>query len=81
MGIEYKIKFAVPGDFDPSALFSRLPSPIARGPMAEIYNYAIQPDGFYFIDHLVNQEVAAVAFRTFIDEALAHAQVIEIFEP
>ena len=38
MGIEYKIKFNVPENFNPSALFKKLPSPIARGQMAEIYN-------------------------------------------
>lgn len=81
MGIEYKIKFAVPGNFSPTALFMKLPSPIARASMAEIYNYAIELDGFYFVDHLVNKEVAAVALRLFIDEALAHSQTIEISEP
>ena len=81
MGIEYKIKFNVPGNFNPSALFKKLPSPIARGQMAEIYNYAIEPDGFYFVDHLVNKDVAAVALRMFIDEALAHSPAIQILEP
>lgn len=80
MGIEYKIKFAVPDSFNPAALFMKLPSPIARGPMAEIFNYAIEPDGFYFVDHLVNKDVAAVALRLFIDEALAHSPVIQILE-
>lgn len=81
MGIEYKIKFAVPLDFNPSALFEKLPSPVARERMAEIYNYAIELDGFYFVDRLVNREVAAVALRVFIDEALTHAPSIQIFEP
>lgn len=40
MGIEYKIKFVMPMDFDPSALLRKLPSPIERSAMAEIYNYA-----------------------------------------
>jgi hypothetical protein len=81
MGIEYKIKFALPEDFNPSGLFKKLPSPIARGPMAEIYNYSIEPDGFYFVDHLVDRDVAAVALRLFIDEALSHSESIQIFEP
>lgn len=81
MGVEYKIKFAVPTDFNPSALFEKLPSPISRERMAEIYNYSIEPDGFYFVDHLVNKEIAALALRYFIDEALAHASSIEIVEP
>jgi hypothetical protein len=81
MGIEYKIKFVLPENFSPTGLFKKLPSPIARGPMAEIYNYAIEPEGFYFVDNLVNREVAAVALRMFIDEALSHSQVVQILEP
>lgn len=81
MGIEYKIKFAVPVNFNPSAIFAKLPSPISRERMTEIYNYAIEPDGFYFVDRLVDKDVAAVALRIFIDEALAHATSIQIFEP
>lgn len=80
MGIEYKIKFAAPSDFNPSGLFEKLPSPIAREKMMEIYNYAIEPDGFYFIDHLVDGAVASVALRRFIDVALAHSQSVEILE-
>jgi hypothetical protein len=78
MGIEYKIKFAVPENFDPTALFKKLPSLIARRQMAEIYNYAIEPDGIYFVDLLVNKDVAAIALRLFIDEAFVYSQSIEI---
>jgi hypothetical protein len=80
MGVEYKIKFEVPADFNPSALFENLPSPIAPKRMEEIYNYAIEPDGFYFVDHLVNRDVASIALRRFIDEALAHAASVQITE-
>jgi hypothetical protein len=55
MGIEYKIKFAVPSDYDPGSLFRKLPSPIDRRAMTEIYNYSVEPDGFYFADRLVNR--------------------------
>ena len=60
MGNEYKLQFKVPENYDPAALFKRLPSPIQRSTMTEIYNYTIERDGFYFIDHLVNDAVAAV---------------------
>lgn len=80
MGIEYRIKFAVPADYDPGLLFQKLPSPINRAPMAEIYNYAIEADGFYFVDHLANREVASVAFRLFVDEALRIAGSVEVTE-
>ncbi len=81
MGREYKIKFAVPVDYDPAPLFRRLPSPIGRQAMTEIYNYAIEADGFYFVDHLVDRNVAAVALQAFLDEALVFGHVIEIIEP
>ncbi|WP_090437500.1 hypothetical protein [Duganella sp. CF458] len=81
MGTEYKIKFAMPPDFNPSALLRKLPSPIERLAMVEIYNYAVESDGFYFVDHLVNREVASVALRLFIDEALTYSASIQIIEP
>ena len=80
MGIEYSIKFIPPDDYFPTALFERLPSPIDKNKMPEIYNYAIKKDGFYFIDNLVNQSVASVAFRLFIDEALKNSRVVQISE-
>lgn len=80
MGIEYKIRFVVPVDYDPSALFQKLPSPIERPQMQEIYNYRIEADGFYFIDHLVNKDTAAVAFKRFVDEALAQSESVQITE-
>jgi hypothetical protein len=81
MSIEYKIKFAVPNDYDPAALFRSLPSPIDRRAMAEIYNYAIKADGFYFVDHIVDPAVAAVALRSFLDEALRLSDSVEVTEP
>ena len=81
MGIQYKIKFAVPNDYDPASLFRRLPSPIDRRAMAEIYNYSIEADGFYFVDHLVDPAVAAVALRSFLDEALRLSHSVEVSEP
>ena len=81
MGREYKIKCEVPGKAEIDAMFRRLPSPIHRNPLAEIYNYKIEADGFYFIDHLVDTETASVALRIFIDAALGSNQSIEILEP
>lgn len=81
MGIEYKIKFTVPENYDPTSLFNQLPSPIDRDSTTGIYNYSIEADGFYFLDQLVNREVASVAFGRFIDEALRLSQSVNIFEP
>jgi hypothetical protein len=81
VGIEYKIKFLVPPRYDPGNLFKKLPSPIHRPTMTEIYNYAIEKDGFYFLDSLIDKQVASIAFRMFVDEALLHAESIEIIEP
>ena len=78
MGIEYKIKFTVPADFNPSALFMQLPSPINKATSSEIYNYKFEQDGFYFVDRLVNDKVVSIAFKLFIDEALSHAGSVHI---
>ena len=81
MSIEYKLKFSLPEHYDATALFKKLPSPIDRSSMAEIYNYKIEKDGFYFIDHLVNDAVAAVAFKHFVNEAMSLSEHVELREP
>ena len=78
MGREYKIKCKVPSHAGIDAMFRRLPSPIHRDPLAEIYNYKVEADGFYFVDHLVDTKTASVALRVFIDAALASNQTIGI---
>ena len=79
MGQEYKIKWQVPKDYDPSAVLRKLPSPISRM-MTEIYNYSVEEDGFYFLDNLVDQRVAGYAMKLFIDEALALSGKVTILE-
>jgi hypothetical protein len=80
MGREYKIKCKVPDQPQLNAMFQRLPSPIRRAPLAEIYNYKIESDGFYFIDNLVDSMTASLALRIFVDSALSANDVIEISE-
>jgi len=80
MGKEYKIRFQVPSGYSPQNLFTKIPSPIHRRTMTEIYNYRIENDGFYFSDSLVDSKVASIAFRLFIDEALTQSETIEIVE-
>ncbi|MCE2746188.1 MAG: hypothetical protein LW710_09815 [Burkholderiales bacterium] len=78
MEIEYRIKFSVPANYDPAGLFEKMPSPIHRKSMSEIYNYRIEKDGFYFVDRAVDSSVASGAFRHFVDEALKYGKSIEI---
>lgn len=78
MGREYKITFPVPGGYDPSALLHKLPNPIHPEALCETYSYAVEPDGFYFVDHLVDRTVAAVALQGLLDEALQCTDVIEL---
>jgi len=77
MGQEYKIEWKMPGGYDPSNLLNKLSSPIGKG-MAEIYNYSVETDGFYFLDNLVDQKVAGAAFKRFVDEALGYEGVVTI---
>ena len=80
MGIEYRIKFEVPKNYSPQGLFKKLPSPIYRETMREIYSYSIAEDGFFFLDSLVDRVIASVAFRLFVDEALRYSQAVVIVE-
>lgn len=79
MGIEYKIRFELPRHYDRSVVETKLPD--ATGAAGAIYDYAVEPDGFYFIDHLAAPEIAAVAFRRLVDEALLHSDLVQILEP
>jgi hypothetical protein len=80
MGREYKI-FCKPGsDSEIAVMFRKLPSPIQRDKMQEIYNYRIEGDGYYFVDRLVDRDVAARALQIFIDEALSSNERISIVE-
>lgn len=38
--------------------------------MVEIYNYKVETDGYYLIDHPVDRSIAAVALQMFLDAAL-----------
>ncbi|EED68605.1 hypothetical protein SR914_26350 [Comamonas testosteroni] len=78
MGLEYKIKFSVPGSYDPAALLQKLPNAVNRELMCDAYGYVVEPDGFYFIDHLVDRTIAAVALQSLLDEALRFTDSIEL---
>lgn len=78
MGREYKITFPVPDGYDPNALLRKLPNPMHPEALCETYSYAVEPDGFYFVDHLVDRTVAAVALQGLLDEALQCTDVIEL---
>jgi hypothetical protein len=81
MGLEYKLRFNVPANYDPTPLFKKLPSPIHRPSMTEIYNYKIEQDGFYFTDHLIDEKISAVAFMMFVNEALSLSEQVQLLEP
>ncbi len=81
MAIEYKIKFDVPKNYTVSQSFiNKMPSPIHQKTMSEIYNFKIEKDGFYFIDSLVEQKISSLAFKYFVDEALANSSSIQIIK-
>ena len=77
MGREYKIKFSVPKDCEPTNLLRKLPGLET----SESYSYAIEADGFYFVDYLDNRSVAAVALQVLLDEAISLADSVEVTEP
>lgn len=69
----------MPKPYNSRDFVNQLPSPISSQ-MTEIYNYAVKEDGFYFLDNLVNQDVAGKAMKIFIDEALKYSKTVEIKE-
>jgi hypothetical protein len=77
MKVEYKIKFEMPKDYDPSEVLKNLPSPISPK-MTEIYNFSVESYGFYFLDNLVDQKVAGQAMKLFIDDCLKYSNSVEI---
>jgi hypothetical protein len=78
MGIEYKIRFPVPEGYNTDRLLRKLP---AQQPgQMPAYDFALESDGFYFIDHLGHGAIAAQALRVLIDEALGFGEVVQISE-
>ena len=74
---EYKIEWQIPKNYEPWDVLQTLPSPISKE-MTEIYNYSVEDDGFYFLDNLIDQTVAGLAMKLFIDEALKHVDKVSI---
>jgi hypothetical protein len=77
MGFEYKIRFALSPDFSPLRLAECLPDS-ADGAHA-LYDYKVEADGIYFVDFGKSQ-LASVAFRRIVDEALRHSAAVTIEE-
>jgi hypothetical protein len=81
MGREYKITCTPLPDAALSQMLRKLPAPIKRPQMQEIYNYRVEDDGYYFVDHLVDRSTAASALLIFLDAALSTDHSITISEP
>lgn len=79
MGMEYKIKWQMPKEYDPSSVLQTLPSPISRE-MTEIYSYSVEDNGFYFRDNLVDKVVSGYVMKLFVDEALKYNNEVTICE-
>ena len=80
MGIEYKIIVQLPQAYEVAQVSRRLPSPTKQSEQFDIYSFAVESDGFYFVDHLVDELIAAKALRVLIDEALSHSPQVTISE-
>ena len=78
MGFEYKIRFEVPAGFDGASLVARLPDASIPNSAWSAFDYEVEPDGFYFVDHGGKRETSSVAFRVLVDEALRHGGPVVI---
>ena len=81
MGREYKILCKPPEGAALHQLLRKLPPPFHRPQMRELYNYRVDDDGYYLVDHLIDRSVAATALQVFLDEALSNAESVAIVEP
>lgn len=81
MGREYKILCKPADGAALQNLLRRLPPPFHRPQMQELYNYRVDDDGYYFVDHLIDRSVAAAGLLVFLDAALSTCQTVTIIEP
>jgi hypothetical protein len=79
MGYEYKIRFAVPPDLTAENMVRQLPDPNTRGSEWPEYAVKLDMDGYYFLDN-GRSDVAAIAFKRLVDEALRHSDQVVVEE-
>ena len=81
MGREYKIQCTPVKGTKLAVVLRKLPSPISRPNMIEIYNFRVDDNGYYLVDHLVDRKTAATALQIFVDAALSTGREATIIEP
>ena len=81
MGREYKILCKPTKGAALHQLLHKLPPPFHRPQMLELYNYRVDNDGYYLVDHLIDRSVAATALQVFLDAALSSSDSVTIIEP
>ena len=81
MGREYKILCTPIEGSALHQLLRKLPPPFHRPQMQELYNFRVDDDGYYVIDHLIDRSVAATALQVFLDAALSGSESVTIIEP
>lgn len=80
MSREYKITCAPLQGTVLSEILHRLPSPIKRPEMKEIYNFRVEDDGYYIIDHEIDRPRASLALVIFLDAALSTGKSATVTE-
>lgn len=81
MGREYKILCKPTEGAALHQLLRKLPPPFHRPQVRELYNYRVDEDGYYLVDHLIDRPVAAAALQVFLDAALSTTESVRIIEP
>ena len=77
MPFTYKI-ICTPPDFTKTPEYDRLPSPIKRPEIKEIYNYRVEKDCIYLFDRGVEERTAALALKVFLDAAFTSNKSVKI---
>lgn len=70
MAFTYKIS-CTPPDFMNNQDYQRLPSPIKRPELKEIYNYRIEKDCIYLFDRGIDEKTTGQALKIFLDIAFS----------
>ena len=77
MGFEYRIRFVVPAGMTKESIGRKLPDPTIPNSTWVAYDYTLDDEGIYFLDH-GRSDASSIAFRRLVDEALGHGERVVV---
>jgi hypothetical protein len=74
----YLQSICTPPNFTKTPEYDRLPSPIKRPEIKEIYNYRVEKDCIYVFDRRVEERTVGLALKVFLDAAFTSNKSVKI---